>query len=494
MKAARKPIESLPAVSIDEALQDRQLLGAGLGELSTWVHWFIALKAAFGRPLTDDERSFFMRIAGGRAPPLNRIREFWAIVSRRGGKSRMAAAIAAFIACFIDHSGKLAPGEIGFVLVLAASKQQAKVVHSYVRGFLEASTILKQLIHEVTADEIRLRSGIIIAVHPNSFRTSRGRTLLACIFDEVSFWQSDTTSSPDVETYRAILPSLATTGGMLVGISSPYRQTGLLYQKHQAHYGKEDPAVLVIQSDSRTLNPSLDSAIVEAAREADPESARAEWDGEFRGDLASYASETAIMACVESNIFERPWQARNEYFAFVDVAGGAGADSMCLGISHTEGKTRILDCLREARPPFSPEAVAEEFADVCKSYKVTKLRGDRYAGQWPVEQFKKHGINFQPTERTKSELYLHLLPMINSAAIQLLDNRRSVVQLASLVRRTGLGQKDSIDHPSNGHDDLANVVAGAMCHAPAEEERRLRLVPREPAIPHNEWDPLAAYR
>jgi hypothetical protein len=33
---------------------------------------------------------------------------------------------------------------------------------------------------------------------------------------------------------------------------------------------------------------------------------------------------------------------------------------MTLAIAHTEGKTQILDVIRERRPPFSPEAVVEE--------------------------------------------------------------------------------------------------------------------------------------
>jgi hypothetical protein len=102
--------------------------------------------------------------------------------------SRIAAAIASYIAVCIDHKGKLAAGEQGVVLVLAASMSQAAVVFNYTKAFIDASPILrKQLDGEPTANEIRLRGGLVIAVHTNSFRTVRGRTLLACVFDEASF-------------------------------------------------------------------------------------------------------------------------------------------------------------------------------------------------------------------------------------------------------------------------------------------------------------------
>jgi hypothetical protein len=81
------------------------------------------------------------------------------------------------------------------------------------------------MVGRVLSDEIRLTNNIIISVHASSFRSVRGRTLLCAILDEVSFWRDDASANPDVETYRAILPSLVTTGGMLVGISPPHRKS-----------------------------------------------------------------------------------------------------------------------------------------------------------------------------------------------------------------------------------------------------------------------------
>ena len=99
------------------------------------------------------------------------------------------------------------------MLVLAASRDQAHVVFDYIRGFLEASPVLRQEIDVITASEIRLKSGVVIAIHANSFRSIRGRTLLACIFDEVSMWRDESSATPDLEVYRAVLPALMTTEG-----------------------------------------------------------------------------------------------------------------------------------------------------------------------------------------------------------------------------------------------------------------------------------------
>lgn len=101
--------------------------------------------------------------------------------------------------------------------------------------------LLCQEIGSTTASEIRLKNGIIIATHPNSFRSIRGRTLLCCIFDESGFWRDETSALPDVECYRAVLPALATSHGMLIGISSPYRKLGMLYQRHKDYFATDDP-------------------------------------------------------------------------------------------------------------------------------------------------------------------------------------------------------------------------------------------------------------
>jgi hypothetical protein len=59
-----------------------------------------------------------------------------------------------------------------------------------------------------------------------------------------------------------------------------------------------------------------------------------------------------------------------------------------------------------------------------------------------------------------SDLYVDLLPHINSCRIQLLDHTRLISQLCALERRNARGGRDTIDHPPNGHDDIANAVAG----------------------------------
>jgi len=136
-----------------------------------------------------------------------------------------------------------------------------------------------------------------------------------------------------------------------------------------------------------------------------------------------------------------------------------------LAIAHREGETEILDLIRERKPPFSPEAVVEEFASTILKYRCTKVYGDRYGGNWPSEQFMKAGVHLEAAEKTKSDIYLDLVPLINSKAVRLLDHERMTLQLVGLERTTKAGGKDRIDHPRGLHDDIANAAAGALVFA-----------------------------
>jgi hypothetical protein len=82
----------------------------------------------------------------------------------------MAAALAVYEACFVQH--RLAAGETGMVLALAASQSQARAVFSYCLGFLRESPVLAPEITDATRSEIRLRSGVTVAIHSNLPRRS----------------------------------------------------------------------------------------------------------------------------------------------------------------------------------------------------------------------------------------------------------------------------------------------------------------------------------
>ena len=151
---------------------------------------------------------------------------------------------------------------------------------------------------------------------------------------------------------------------------------------------------------------------------------------------------------------------RQDKLAALIRAGGSD-DSFALAISHKSNDRIIIDAIREVRPPFSSDAVVHDFAALLKSYRVSRVTGDRYAGEFPRELFRKHGIVYDLAKQTKSELFRDLLPLLNSGRIVLPRNDRLQGQIVGLERRTSAVGRDTISHPERGHDDVANAVAGA---------------------------------
>src|SRR5207249_3941662 len=140
------------------------------------------------------------------------------------------------------------------------------------------------------------------------------------------------------------------------------------------------------------------------ALEADPAAAAAEYLGQFRADIESFLSVEAIDAVrVVGRLELAP--ANHSYTCFVDPSGGS-QDSFTLAVAHAaEDGRAVLDCVREVRPPFSPDAVCRDFAALVKRYGMASVTGDHYSGQWVVEGFARHGVGYTPSERPKSELY-----------------------------------------------------------------------------------------
>jgi hypothetical protein len=459
-------------MNIVEAVEDRRLLGHLFKDLKTWKNWLVYLKARDGLKMSADE----LRIAKertGRTVFLSKpFREAYAVVARRAGKSYLHSADAVFKACFRDWSPYLSHGEKGYIFLTATDKYQARILKDYISGFLNSSPLLKRMVLKETTFEIELKNRVVISIHTPSFRSIRGFTVLAVYLDELAFFRSEESANPDKELVNAIRPALATVpDAQLVGFSNPYWKAGVLYEMTQKHFGNNDSDVLIWRADAMTMNPTLDKRIIERAFESDPVSARSEWGGEFRPDLENFVGVEIVQARVVPNRFELPLIARTKYVGSVDPSGGRN-DSMTLAVAHSEGEKIVLDCIREKRPPFSPEAVVKEFSEVFMDYGIKFIKSDRYSGEWVVEAFRKKGITVEPSELSASELYGELLPILMSGRVELLDSKRLVNQLSSLERRVRVGGKDLISHPVGLHDDLANAVAGAIVSARMKSKGR----------------------
>ena len=251
----------------------------------------------------------------------------------------------------------------------------------YLLALLTEVPMLRRMIEdEPRAEGIDLSNRVTLEVATASYRSIRGYTLAAAVFDELAYWPQEDSATPDEEILAALRPGLASIpGGVLLCASSPH------------------------------------------ARRARP---AAEYGGMFRNEVERFIGVELVEAAVEPGCRVRALGVPVQ--GFCDPSGGA-SDSMTLAIGHCEKDDRaVLDCLVERRAPFSPTSVVSVFAETLKSYGVRKVTGDRYSGEWPREAFNRHGILYEPAEMPKSALYQILLPLLTSGRADLLDDPRLV--------------------------------------------------------------------
>lgn len=477
-----------PLISMREALADPDLFGTILAG-DSWLPWRVLLIAMMGEPLTDDERIIFKQLTMREQEPLEPVEEFWGIVGRRGGKTRAMSVLSTYLAALCDWSDVLVPGEIGKLQYLGYNQKQADIAFAYAKAIFELP-LFAQRVDKISADKITLTTDIELEVRAATWRGLRGVTSIGAVFDELAFFQSEEHSAnTDREILNAVRPSLATTGGPLIAISSPFGKMGEVYQAVERDFGpRGDPLILVARGASRIFNPSLSQRVVDRALERDAAAARAEYLGEFRDDLAAFVDLAVVQACVRAGVAAMlPNRMCQPYVAFCDPAGGSGTDSMTLAIGYDglddlqlEKEVIFLDRIDEVKPPFKPETVVRHFAETLKSYGCNSVYGDNYAAQWVVDAFDRYDIRYVKSPLNKSELFLNFLPMLNSRSIQLLDHGKLVSQLVGMQRRVTSAGRETIDHNPNGHDDVANAAAG--CLAMIARLRR-QTVSKTTAIP-----------
>ena len=454
--------------TILEAIDDQNLLGSRVTASASWKPWRAVLAAIFALGM-DAEALALYHASTGRSEVPAACDTAWLCCGRRAGKSYALALVGVYLACFKDYRPHLAHGERATVMIIATDRRQSRVIFRYIRGLLRHSEMLSQMVQRETSDEFDLTNAVTIEVATASHRTIRGYSIAACLCDEIAFWPTETAAASDEDILAAIRPAMATIpGSKLICASSPYAKRGAMWAAYKRFFAQPDASVLVWQAASKVMNSTIPQSFLDRQFELDPVSAEAEYNAQFRSDIEAFIDRAAIEKVVAPGRRElAPMPNRFRHFGFVDPSGG-GQDSYCLAIAHLEGEAVVLDCLREVKPPLDPAVTTGELAAVARSYGLSAAAGDRYGGQWPAEVWRSHGIAYQFSEKSKSDLYGELLPLINAGKVELLDNQRLVNQLCALERRTTRGSGHPvIDHPVGPkyHDDVANVCAGVCATA-----------------------------
>lgn len=451
-------------MNILDALRDPQLFAAlpAFRDLATWRPWQVFKAAVYGLvdelAVLDPDRAIFRAHTGRQEPRPGGYPETVCIVGCQSGKSQVAALVGVYEALQAVKAGRRG---LHVPLIAQDLRGAQRALLSYVREAVEASAILRAAVVRETADTLELAGGVSLGVYPCRPASVRGIRAACVVVDELAFFISTEGRPTDVEMLRAIRSRVATTGGKVLILSSPYAQAGALWDLHRKHYGREDSPVLVWQATAPQMNPTLPADYLTRMEAEDPEAYRSEVLGEFRTGLTTLFDPEALDAVVVSGRRELAPVRGIAYSAFVDPSGGR-ADAFTLAVAHRVDKRAVVDAMRAWPAPFDPSRVVAEAAAFLKLYGLWRVTGDRYGGEWPREAFRKHGIQYDLAELDRSGLYVAMLPKVNAGECELLDLPDLLRELRGLERRRGPSGRDRVDHRPGAHDDRANAVAGAL--------------------------------
>jgi hypothetical protein len=463
-------------MDIIQAINHEDLFLPFLGDSESWDGWKVLLRGLYmPRTIKSKKSIAFFKEATGRDPSLlpdDGFDQFLALTGRRSGKSRITSIVAAFESAVGRRWERCDPGESPHVVIISPRKAQSQIIKRYVREIFEAP-LLKQMIVAEQADGFELENGVHIRIFAGDGGIAvRGTTAICICLDEVCFHGVDVEAKikNDAELVRACLPSLATTGGKLIAISSPYARKGWAFDEHHRAFANDDADdILVVNGPSRLFNPTLPQKVVDRATKRDRQAAKSEYLGEFRDACTAFLELDMIMACVvegRDSLMPEPDQ---KYFAAVDISGGRHDASAC-AIGHKSGSTIVVDKLAHYPAPHEPQTVVRTIARLLETFGCHKIVGDRYAGSWVSDAFARLGIAYTSCvvhenggERvlTASDAYLEMLPVICTPdALELPDSQVLIKELSNLERRARQNGKDQISHPiGKYHDDAANALA-----------------------------------
>lgn len=244
-------------------------------------------------------------------------------LGRRGGKGRMAAAVAVYEGAVRadEHLRHVLPGEQVAIVVVAPTRETARITHGYVRQFLSRPQLAPLVVRD-TADEIELRSGIVILTVPAHAAGARGRAVAVLVFDEAAHFKGRDGSPLDPkEIADALRPSMAQFPERReVMMSTPWWSVGWFFDQVQMAESGEFSDVRTWHFTTAEMNPTISAAYLERERAKDPAYFRREFEAEWDSGIGSVFSDALVRAAVRRGQPDLVPTAGNGYAIAVDPA------------------------------------------------------------------------------------------------------------------------------------------------------------------------------
>jgi hypothetical protein len=386
-------------------------------------------------------------------------------LGRRSGKGRIAALQATYSATVEAsvHLAAVPAGERVSIVVVATSQTQARIVHRYVRKFLQAPA-LAPLVARDTDDEIELTNGIVIATVPAHAAAARGSAVAVVIMDEAAWYQGRDGSPLDAkEIYDALTPSQAQfPERRTILASTPRFSQGFFYDMCTLAASGQFPDMKEFHSSTSEMRPDL-AAYVEQERAKDPPAARREFDSEWDSGIGSVFESDLIRAAVREA--ERlPAVADTRYILSLDPAF-TGDTFACL-VGHAEPSGRVVvDLCRGWKgtrgSPVQLDSVLDEISAISAGYNRAPAILDQYSAAVISQQMAVRGLSVSEkpwTNELKVDAVAAVRRCLYAGRLEIPPHRELISELTLLEQRPTPSGRPRIAAPGGSHDDYATAL------------------------------------
>jgi hypothetical protein len=395
------------------------------------------------------------------------------VFGARSGKSYVFAGLYCLWRALTADLSTLADGELAVALVVAPDTRLAKQVIRYALGAAKACASIAPLIESETADGFILRRpdgrAVSIEALPATRGGSavRGRSLVCAVLDEACFFRSEEFAVNDLEIFKAVSPRVLP-GGMIVIISTPWAETGLLYDEFTRNWGNPTTAIACrAPTDLMRDDAPAILAMVQRERLRDPDNALREFDGEFWAFGTSlFFQSDAVRACVDNDVAPQSSAPRD---TIVGVGGDLALvrDSAALVVVH-RGPDGFYDVAEvvERKPakgaPLKLSNLVAEFSGVARQHGSCEVLVDHHILE-PAREHLPRGMTLDACEggqQGKVNSYTNARNLIHSGLVRIPPQyRRIAEQLREVVAKPTSGGGLQISSPRRGgsHGDLASA-------------------------------------
>ncbi len=351
-------------------------------------------------------------------------------------------------------------------LIVSPSLRQSMIMFDRILGYIHASRWPPKSVKRKTRTVIQLINGSRIIALPCSENLLRGYTADMVIVDEAAFLDENVITS-------ILFPMLATTGGSLILLSTPWGKENLFYRafmdpKYSSHRVRSSECPLIGAE-----------FLEEQRRNMTEEAYRMEYEAEFAEAATSYFSQDLIRSCVDPALeleadLEAAKPEGGDHYAGCDL--GKLQDYSVLAVVRRDGDQVRLVLLREFPLETAYPTVIGAVVRANEKFGLRRLLVDQGGvGEAVMDEIRGQGLTNAEgapfSGEKKAEYLANLRIRMEQGQFRMPYDRRLCQQMNEQQYEYTKNGKLRFWHPPNSHDDQLWALALAVTASKEEEPR-----------------------